>query len=64
MSNTETVLTRETIHERVWGFDGTFASNSLDVYVGYMLQFPKAGAVTQSIHRLDTSGGSSRLPMT
>ena len=30
------MLTRSVIFERVWGYDFVFASNSLDVYVGYL----------------------------
>jgi hypothetical protein len=34
--NTESVLTRDIILERIWGFDFTTTSNSLDVYIGYL----------------------------
>jgi two-component system response regulator MprA len=30
------VLTRTIIFERVWGYDFGYASNSLDVYIGYL----------------------------
>ena len=30
------VLTRDQIYEAVWGYDSTLASNSLEVYVGYL----------------------------
>lgn len=36
MTNPRQVLTRSIIFERVWGYDFGFASNSLDVYVGYL----------------------------
>ncbi len=36
MSNPRQVLTRTIIFERVWGYDFGYASNSLDVYVGYL----------------------------
>ncbi len=36
MRNPRQVLTRSTIFERVWGYDFGFASNSLDVYIGYL----------------------------
>ena len=36
MFNEGIVLTRETIYERIWGFDFGTSSNSLDVYVGYL----------------------------
>src|SRR3954447_640402 len=35
MRNPRQVLTRSVIFERVWGYDFGYASNSLDVYVGY-----------------------------
>jgi len=36
MRNPRQVLTRAVIFERVWGYDFGFASNSLDVYIGYL----------------------------
>jgi two-component system, OmpR family, response regulator MprA len=36
MLNPRIVLSRSTIHERVWGYDFGPASNSLGVYVGYL----------------------------
>lgn len=36
MLNEGIVLTRETIYERIWGFDFGTSSNSLDVYIGYL----------------------------
>jgi two-component system response regulator MprA len=36
MFNESIVLTRETIYERIWGFDFGTSSNSLDVYIGYL----------------------------
>ena len=36
MRNPRRVLTRSEIFERVWGFDLSASSNSLDVYVGYL----------------------------
>jgi two-component system, OmpR family, response regulator MprA len=36
MTNPRQVLTRSIIFERVWGYDFGFASNSLDVYIGYL----------------------------
>jgi two-component system response regulator MprA len=37
------VLTRSVIFERVWGYDFGFASNSLDVYIGYLRRKTEAG---------------------
>lgn len=36
MRNPRRVLTRDLIHDRVWGYDFGAASNSLEVYVGYL----------------------------
>jgi two-component system response regulator MprA len=36
MLNAGIVLSRDTIYERIWGFDFETASRSLDVYVGYL----------------------------
>jgi two-component system response regulator MprA len=36
LTNPRQVLTRSIIFERVWGYDFGFASNSLDVYIGYL----------------------------
>ena len=36
MRHPRQVLTRATIFERVWGYDFGYASNSLDVYIGYL----------------------------
>jgi len=36
MNHPRQVLTRETIFERVWGYDFGPASNSLEVYIGYL----------------------------
>jgi len=36
MSNAGLVLDRDTIYDRIWGYDFATSSNSLDVYVGYL----------------------------
>jgi two-component system response regulator MprA len=43
MRNPRQVLTRSTIFERVWGYDFGFASNSLDVYIGYLRRKTELG---------------------
>jgi len=43
MMNPRQVLTRSIIFERVWGYDFGFASNSLDVYIGYLRRKTEAG---------------------
>jgi two-component system response regulator MprA len=44
MLNPRQVLTRSLIFERVWGYDFGFASNSLDVYIGYLRRKTENGA--------------------
>ena len=36
MANHERVLTRDVLHDRVWGYDAATSSNTLEVYVGYL----------------------------
>jgi two-component system response regulator MprA len=36
LMNSGIVLSRDTIYDRIWGFDFATSSNSLDVYVGYL----------------------------
>ena len=43
MLNPRQVLTRSIIFERVWGYDFGFASNSLDVYIGYLRRKTETG---------------------
>jgi two-component system response regulator MprA len=43
MLNPRQVLTRSIIFDRVWGYDFGFASNSLDVYIGYLRRKIEAG---------------------
>jgi len=43
MSNPRIVMTRATIHERIWGYDFGPGSNSLGVYVGYLRRKLEAG---------------------
>jgi two-component system response regulator MprA len=50
MRNAGVVLTRETIHERVWGFDESYGSNALDVYVGYLRRKTEAEDQPRLIH--------------
>lgn len=36
MTNAGIVIDRDTIYDRIWGYDFTTSSNSLDVYIGYL----------------------------
>jgi len=44
------VLTRDTILERVWGYDFETTSNSLDVYIGYLRRKTEEGGRPRMIH--------------
>jgi two-component system response regulator MprA len=50
LRNPRQVLTRSLIFERVWGYDFGFASNSLDVYIGYLRRKTEAGGKPRLIH--------------
>ncbi len=50
MRNAGTVLMRDTIRERVWGFDDSYGSNTLDVYVGYLRRKTEQGGEGRMIH--------------
>jgi two-component system response regulator MprA len=50
MRNAGVVLTRDTIRERVWGFDDAYGSNTLDVYIGYLRRKTEAGDDARMIH--------------
>ena len=50
MSHPRKVLSRATIFEQVWGYDLAFASNSLEVYVGYLRRKTEAVGGARLIH--------------
>ena len=50
MSHPRKVLSRATIFEQVWGYDLAFASNSLEVYVGYLRRKTEAEGGARLIH--------------
>ena len=50
MRNARRVLTRERIFDEVWGYDLRFASNSLNVYVGYLRRKTEVGGRPRLIH--------------
>jgi two-component system, OmpR family, response regulator MprA len=50
MRHPRQVLTRATIFERVWGYDFGYASNSLDVYIGYLRRKTEADGEPRLIH--------------
>ena len=62
LRNPRQVLTRSTIFERVWGYDFGFASNSLDVYIGYLRRKTEAGDEPRLIQTVRGVGYALREP--
>jgi two-component system, OmpR family, response regulator MprA len=60
LRNPRQVLTRSIIFERVWGYDFGFASNSLDVYIGYLRRKTEAGGDPRLIHTVRGVGYALR----
>ncbi len=58
--NPRQVLTRSLIFERVWGYDFGFASNSLDVYIGYLRRKTEAEGKSRLIHTVRGVGYALR----
>jgi len=54
------VLTRSIIFERVWGYDFGYASNSLDVYIGYLRRKTEAGGRPRLIQTIRGVGYALR----
>ncbi len=62
MRNPRQVLTRSIIFERVWGYDFGYASNSLDVYIGYLRRKTEAGDRQRLIQTVRGVGYALREP--
>src|ERR671937_1569493 len=62
LRNPRQVLTRSIIFERVWGYDFGFASNSLDVYIGYLRRKTEAGGKPRLIQTIRGVGYALREP--
>ena len=60
--NPRQVLTRSIIFERVWGYDFGFASNSLDVYIGYLRRKTEARGKPRLIQTVRGVGYALREP--
>ena len=60
LRNPRQVLTRSIIFERVWGYDFGFASNSLDVYIGYLRRKTEAGGEPRLVHTVRGVGYALR----
>jgi two-component system, OmpR family, response regulator MprA len=62
LRNPRQVLTRSVIFERVWGYDFGFASNSLDVYIGYLRRKTEVDAKPRLIQTVRGVGYALREP--
>ena len=62
LRNPRQVLTRSIIFERVWGYDFGPASNSLEVYVGYLRRKTEAAGEPRLLHTVRGVGYVLRAP--
>ena len=62
MFNAGIVVTRESIYERIWGYDFETSSKSLDVYVGYLRRKTEFGDAPRLIHTIRGIGYTVRTP--
>lgn len=56
------VLSRDTIYERVWGFDFETSSKSLDIYIGYLRRKLEADGGERLLHTVRGVGYVAREP--
>jgi two-component system, OmpR family, response regulator MprA len=62
MLNAGIVLSRDTIYDRIWGFDFETSSRSLDVYIGYLRRKTEAGGEPRLLHTVRGVGYVVREP--
>jgi two-component system response regulator MprA len=62
MLNAGIVLGRDTIYDRIWGFDFETSSRSLDVYVGYLRRKTEADGEARLLHTVRGVGYVVRAP--
>lgn len=60
MRNAGIVLTRETIYDRIWGYDFETSSKSLDVYVGYLRRKTEVNNAARMLHTVRGVGYTLR----
>jgi two-component system, OmpR family, response regulator MprA len=58
--NAGVVVTRDTIYERIWGYEFETSSKSLDVYIGYLRRKTEAGDEPRLIHTIRGVGYTVR----
>jgi two-component system response regulator MprA len=64
LRNPQRVLSRDIIHERVWGFDAGASSNSLEVYIGYLRRKLEAAGEPRLLQTVRGFGYVLREPET
>ncbi len=62
MLNAGIVLGRDTIYDRIWGFDFETGSRSLDVYIGYLRRKTEADGEPRLLHTVRGVGYVVRAP--
>ena len=62
MMNAGIVLPRDTIYDRIWGFDFETSSRSLDVYIGYLRAKTEANGEPRLVHTVRGVGYVVRAP--
>jgi two-component system response regulator MprA len=62
MLNVGIVLGRDTIYDRIWGFDFETGSRSLDVYIGYLRRKTEAEGEPRLVHTVRGVGYVVREP--
>jgi two-component system, OmpR family, response regulator MprA len=61
MFNAGIVLPRDTIYERIWGYDFETSSKSLDVYIGYIRRKTEANGEPRVVHTVRGVGYTARV---
>jgi two-component system response regulator MprA len=62
MFNAGIVVTRDSIYERIWGYDFETSSKSLDVYIGYLRRKTESDGAPRLIHTIRGIGYTVRTP--
>jgi two-component system, OmpR family, response regulator MprA len=62
MLNAGIVMDREVLRERIWGYNDSWGSNTLDVYVGYLRRKTEEGGEPRLIHTVRGVGFVVRPP--
>ncbi len=60
LMNAKIVVTRDTIYERIWGYEFETSSKSLDVYIGYLRRKTEADGEPRLIHTVRGVGYTIR----